>query len=243
MLELWGCRCESVNDGRQGLDVLDNAGDDAFDLVLMDVQMPGMDGIAATKEIRRREAGTGRRVPVIAMTAHAMDGDRTRCLAAGMDGYSSKPVRLEALRATLAQWSTHARVARSSLACFRPEGLHASCGSDPAVIGDVLGVFLRETPSRIGRIEDALRSGHFDEVGQLAHAFAGGCLVVGAEGLAEALRALEAHGKEGDNEGAHSTFSALTIEWARLRTELLSYLESIRSSDRRTAHPADDRPA
>ncbi len=91
--------CVAAN-GREALDAL--AGRD-FDLVLMDVQMPEMDGLEAVVELRRREAGTGRRLPVFALTAHAMKGDRERCLAAGMDGYLTKPLRPAHLWQTIAE--------------------------------------------------------------------------------------------------------------------------------------------
>ena len=99
-LERCGCRVEVVGDGREALKALEAR---RYDAVLMDCQMPDMDGYQATEELRRRETGA-RRTPVIAMTAHAMDGDRERCLDAGMDDYISKPMRHTALVAALVRW-------------------------------------------------------------------------------------------------------------------------------------------
>jgi CheY-like chemotaxis protein len=100
MLERCGCRVEVVSDGRQALAALSAQ---RYDAVLMDCQMPVLDGYQATAELRRRENG-GHRTPVIAMTAHAMDGDRETCVDAGMDGYLSKPMRREQLIDALRQW-------------------------------------------------------------------------------------------------------------------------------------------
>ena len=89
-----GHRVEIANDGREALDKIKNG---PFDLVLMDVQMPELDGLEATGLIRQMEKTTGGHVPIIAMTAHALKGDRERCLATGMDGYISKPIRTQEL--------------------------------------------------------------------------------------------------------------------------------------------------
>jgi len=98
MLENQGHRVATAENGRQGVD---RFRDGCFDAILMDVQMPEMDGFEATQAIRTLEAGTGHRIPIIAMTAHAMKGDRERCLEAGMDGYVSKPVAAEDLRTAI----------------------------------------------------------------------------------------------------------------------------------------------
>src|SRR5207253_961774 len=89
-LEKEGHRVRTAGSGREALALLEQ---EAFDLVLMDMKMPDMDGLEATRHVRATEEATGRHVPILAMTAHAMEGVRERCLAAGMDGYVSKPIR------------------------------------------------------------------------------------------------------------------------------------------------------
>ncbi len=103
MLERWGCRVDIVGDGRQALEAVARV---AYDLVLMDVQMPEMDGFGATAAIRRREAQAGRHTPIIAMTAHVMDGDRDRCIEAGMDDFVAKPMTAQALLHAVSRWGT-----------------------------------------------------------------------------------------------------------------------------------------
>jgi two-component system sensor histidine kinase/response regulator len=98
LLEKSGHTVVAVNNGREALTALDQQ---AFDLVLMDVQMPEMDGLETTAALREREKGTGRHLPIIAMTAYALKGDRERCLEAGMDGYIAKPVRIAELLKTI----------------------------------------------------------------------------------------------------------------------------------------------
>ena len=101
MLEKFGCRVDVVTNG---LEAVEAAGCIAYHCIFMDCQMPEMDGYEAVTEIRRHEAQTGAHVPIIAMTANAMEGDRDRCLAAGMDDYVAKPVEPRTLRATLERW-------------------------------------------------------------------------------------------------------------------------------------------
>jgi len=107
MLEKLGCRVDVVTNGQEVIEALERL---AYDVVLMDCQMPEMDGYSATRIIREREVHTGAHIPIIAMTAHAMTGDRERCLQAGMDDYVSKPVKSEVLLEVLQKWASPALV-------------------------------------------------------------------------------------------------------------------------------------
>jgi CheY-like chemotaxis protein len=102
MLEKLGCRVEVAGNGQEALQAWT---EDEYDLIFMDCQMPVLDGYAATRSIREREEGTGRRTPIIAMTAHAMKGDREKCLEAGMDDYMSKPIKRPQLEEKIQQWA------------------------------------------------------------------------------------------------------------------------------------------
>ena len=112
LLEKRGHQAKVAGNGREAVDALTK---DVFDLVLMDVQMPEMDGLAATATIRERELVSGWHQPVIALTAHAMKGDQERCLAAGMDGYLTKPIRPEELDAILEKYSPRKTKGRNLL--------------------------------------------------------------------------------------------------------------------------------
>src|SRR6202034_2781480 len=98
LLTKLGCTLVIANNGHEALDLLKRH---PFDLVLMDVQMPEMDGLSATKQIREYEKSTHEHIPIIAMTAHVMKDDRTRCLVAGMDGYVTKPISSEEVEAAI----------------------------------------------------------------------------------------------------------------------------------------------
>ncbi len=130
MVESLGCGVDIAADGQEALEKLAGG---AYDLVLMDCQMPGKDGLEATAEIRRREsAAGGRRLPVVALTANDMEGDRERCLAAGMDDYLSKPLRREVLEAALAKWLSSDRDNGGSSPAARLDANRPAAGGAPA---------------------------------------------------------------------------------------------------------------
>jgi two-component system, sensor histidine kinase and response regulator len=101
LLELWGCHVTWVQNGTQALAALES---EAYDLVLMDISMPEMDGIETTRQIRQREALTGKRIPIIALTAHTASRDRDLCFQAGMDDYLTKPINAEGMLERLWFW-------------------------------------------------------------------------------------------------------------------------------------------
>ena len=113
LLEKRGHRVTTASNGLEALEALQK---EPYDLVLMDVQMPRMDGFEATAKIRKSENGTNSRIPIIALTAHAMKGDRERCLAAGMDGYLTKPIRLPELEELIQAQDDSVR----RIICFGP---------------------------------------------------------------------------------------------------------------------------
>ncbi len=112
MLQRLGCSVEVATNGREAVEMTSNR---AYDIVFMDIQMPEMDGIEATRSIRERESSAGTHLPIIAMTAHAMEGDRERCLSAGMDDYLSKPVKIDRLAHMVEKWSPVRRRAHAPI--------------------------------------------------------------------------------------------------------------------------------
>src|SRR5262249_29654608 len=147
----------SVDAVSNGSEVLNSLNRESYDCVLMDCQMPDMDGFETTREVRKRE-GESKHIPIIAMTANALEGDRERCLAAGMDDYISKPVKKEKLAAVLNQWTQQSRDGVTKLQA----GEHVSVldasvleelrglrsASDPEFFSQVIDMFIADAPQR-----------------------------------------------------------------------------------------------
>lgn len=194
-----------------GTEAVQLASQGAVDLVFMDCQMPELDGYAATRRIREGEAG-GRRLPIVAMTAHAMAGDREKCLAAGMDDYVAKPLRPDEIDAMLERWLPERGPGRGdgnengdatgnggALAVdpLDEERFNDLAGEfSPEIVREVVGAFIDSTPSIIERIVLAAEGADHAEISSAAHRLKGGCLAVGAGQLNDLASELELLGRE-----------------------------------------------
>jgi CheY-like chemotaxis protein/HPt (histidine-containing phosphotransfer) domain-containing protein len=185
MVRQLGYDADVAGDGQQALDALAGG---QFGAVLMDCQMPVLDGYAATREIRRAE-GSGAHIPVIAVTAHALVGERERALAAGMDDYISKPIRQQILAEVLERWCPSDAPPATPSRSIRPARLLL----DPGVTRSraVINVFLKHVPGQISGIEQAVGGRDAAQLKQAAHKLKGGCLAVGVTGMARLCAALE----------------------------------------------------
>ena len=198
--------------GREALARLDR---ETFDLVLMDLQMPVMDGIDATVAIRERERGTSQHVRIVAMTAHAMHSDRERCLAAGMDGYLSKPIDPHMLFAVVEQdgdGGGGVKTAVAGPATFDEHALRHRLSGDHELMIDVIHVFLEDLPVRLAAIKDAVTARDADALRSAAHALKGAAGNLSAGGLFDAACVLERIGAESRMDAAEGAWRQLSVE-------------------------------
>ena len=207
-----------VGDGQQAVAAV--AGQ-TFDMVLMDVQMPNMDGFEATAAIRAGEAVSGGHLRIIAMTAHAMTGDRDRCLRAGMDGYVSKPFDVRLLCAVVEQ-----EEAAPSLA---PPGFERAAalerlGGDTQLLSEVIQLFLVDCPLRLAAIKAAVDARDGDAISREAHGLKGAAGNLSAVSLFETAEILEQLGRENRFDAAEAALRRLTTEAARV-------LDALRHTD------------
>jgi len=216
-----------VTNGREVLDALAEQG---FDVVLMDVQMPEMDGFEATAAIRERERSSGKHATIIAMTAHAMKGDRERCFEAGMDGYVSKPLLAEALYAAIEgrQAATSASPAPAAAlvepAPLDEEALREHFGDD-ALLKEVAGVFVETCPTWQAEIRAAVEAQDAAKVRITAHTIKGAVSHFGAQDAYEAAHQLEQMGKGGQLQDAPAACAALERALQRLQSALQAICE------------------
>ena len=198
-----------VDVAANGLEAVEAVRIRPYDLILMDCQMPEMDGIEATRRIRAGEAGEAkRRIPIIAMTARAMIGDREACLQAGMDGYLPKPIELAPLTKEISRWLLPATGVTPDVIAAACTASHESifdrCAlsdrlmGDEEVIQEVLSIFLEDTPRRIATLRQQISDGDAVGAGEQAHAIKGAAAGVGGEALRKIAFEMEKAGKAGD---------------------------------------------
>ena len=215
-----------------GLEVLDALRRQQYDLVFMDVQMPEMDGLEATRRIVK-EFESPLRPKIIAMTAHALEGDRERCLEAGMDDYLTKPVLLDDLRRAIARWAEligSKRQPNAGGGMSLPDPLLARLRiledeTDPGFVRELIGAFLNETPAMVEGIEQAVRDRNSNALSERAHALKGSSLNLGAADLGALCKALEEHGRKGKPVDEAPGADRVRPEFERTRAQLLAYLE------------------
>jgi hypothetical protein len=213
-LESLGFRADTAADGAEGLEALARI---PYDLVLMDCQMPVLDGFKATRELRLLE-GTGRRVPVIAMTANALGSDRQQCLDAGMDDYISKPVNIDQLGLVLDRWLPEP--ADSPLDQAVLDSLRKLAGTDQHVIADLVSLYAGDSANLILEIQNAVDARNAAALSAAAHALKSSSGSIGAKKVGTIAASLEKFDKTSPLEGAQPLLDELCQEHSRALVKL-----------------------
>jgi CheY-like chemotaxis protein/HPt (histidine-containing phosphotransfer) domain-containing protein len=228
-LEKQGHQVVVAGNGKEALACLEQQ---PFDLVLMDVQMPEMDGLEATRLLRQRERDRGRHLPVIAMTAYAMKGDRERCLEAGMDGYISKPITLADLQATIAGHTPAGASAADAAPqekdlgrIFDPVAALPRVGHDRKLLCELVEIFLEECPKLMADLDQAVTSGEAARLKRSAHTLKGAVDNFAAKAVFEAAFRLEMMGRHGNLAGVHEAWETLQDEVERLKPALAAFVQ------------------
>ena len=224
LLDRWGHKATIVENGLAALSAVSQ---DRFDIVLMDVQMPEMDGFEATEKIRKMEASTGQHIPIIAMTAHAMKGDRERCLEAGMDDYVPKPISsetlLNAINALVAQGPENDTVTtpnkpqdKPDTPLFDRQALLQAFDNDWEFLMEVVDMFVTDYPQMMTDIKQAIDHQDASMLERTAHALKGMLGNFQVDASVQKAFALETVGRNETFDNARATFDSLTDELARL---------------------------
>ena len=229
LLKQKGHRVTIVGNGRLAAD---RAVLEPFDLVLMDVQMPEMSGLEATGLIRDHERTAGGHVPIVALTARAMAGDREQCLAAGMDAYVPKPLRAEDLFAAIDSVVAQQREPFAAATRVLPDKVDRDVllegfGGRADLLKHVVEVFLEDAPATLARLKQAIQAGNGTEVAAIAHSLKGSVGLFSQGQAFEGIRRLEQVGKSGDLSQAETMRAEVEDSVARLTTELRALLDGL----------------
>ncbi len=209
LLEKAGHRVTLAGTGREALAAWENAAPPGFDIVLMDIQMPEMDGMEATAAIRQREKNSGKHIPILAMTAHAMRGDKERYLASGMDGYTSKPIyppdlfaEIERCMAATERTSPMAENSREPNEQIDRVSLLERVEGDQELLAEMIHLFQEDVPHLLAAMRDALKRGDMAVLERSAHSLKGAVSNLSAKATAAAALHLEKDAKNKDAESA-----------------------------------------
>jgi two-component system, sensor histidine kinase and response regulator len=220
-LQKLGYRADAVANGREAIEAL---GRIPYDLVLMDCQMPEMDGYEATTEIRRREGAT-KHTPIIAMTAHALSGDREKSIAAGMDDHITKPVKQEELARVLEiffatpkeEVSTTEETAPELATPVDLERLYQALGNNHEEVSEVLALYCAQMDENLIKLDAAITSGNGTVVDSVAHKCAGTSANCGMVAVVGPLRELERMGRKNQLAGAAPLIAQVVSEFQRIK--------------------------
>jgi signal transduction histidine kinase/DNA-binding response OmpR family regulator len=226
MLESLGCAAEAAENGLLATEALRTA---SYDAVLMDCQMPIMDGLTATAEIRRREQTSGAaRVPIIALTANAMEGDRERCLAAGMDDFLSKPFTQQQLATLLRRWLALRALPESERRDLSRVPLvdagvlrNIAALAKPALLNSMIDLYLQHSPDLIGAIETAAANLQADALSQAVHSLKSSTANLGGTRLAMVAKECETLVRGGGITQAAPIVSKIRREYQEFCTALM----------------------
>jgi CheY-like chemotaxis protein len=246
ILQQLGYEPDLAANGREALDALDRK---PYDLIFMDVMMPEMDGLEATRVIRKLQQSGGNanfsgRIVIVAMTAQAMQGDREKCIAAGMDDYLAKPIRPKDVRTVIEHWSSEI----SSAAPVPPMSPPATAsppaapepsnaqeppvemdrlmdlgGGDQESLRELVDLYLKQTTEQIAQLETAVRANQAEQIRHVAHSCAGASATLGMARLVPFLRELERQGKAGQLTNAEQLCADLAREFRRIQDFLVNH--------------------
>jgi CheY-like chemotaxis protein len=231
-----GHRVQVAANGREALEAIERQ---RFDVVLMDVQMPEMGGLEATAQIRAREREGGQHLRIVAMTAHAMAGDRERCLAAGMDNYLAKPIDPRSLFAVVEDAAADAVSKPTPPPRFDRAALVERLGGDEALLADLIRIFVDDAPPRLSALKAALDARDFTRLRAEAHALKGSAGALALKSLADAAGVLEQLAEQKRLGPAQGAWRLVSVETAHA-LDLLSR-EDLTSSVAPLSGPAPER--
>ena len=222
-----------AGNGKEALELLYDKDGLPFDIILMDVQMPEMDGLEATAAIRDRERKTGAHIPIVALTAHAMKGDRETCLAAGMDGYVTKPIKMDELFEVIRQllidktlsFTSPPKARITGNEAFNRESALAAVDGDMELFREVVGLFLAEYPKTLSDISAAIDAGDAYGLNRSAHSIKGSVSNFGARSAYDVALSLENMGKHEELGEARKTYALLELEMERLKNAFIDFME------------------